>query len=270
MSFMTDDERLIKKCNGRNGTFHYLAHDVYVGRSMELYGEWSQGEVDKVCGATKQGDCVIEVGSNMGTHTIPIAKHIGNNGKLIAFEPQRIMHQILCANIIENGLTNVWTYNCAVSNEVGTIHVLDLSLTDEHNFGGVRVGQNQGSTVDVKSIDSLGLPRVDFIKVDAEGYEPQVLLGAQKTILRDRPPMLIEYNRNSRQEINRVLRLFNYRAWECNEPIYVKSNFNHNDNNIYPNIYSMNIFLSVDQIPGVTDTMRELSSGELAWHGHNN
>ena len=266
---MLDNENLIKKCEGRNGNFYYPVHDKYIGKSMELYGEWSQGEVDKICSIISEGDCIVEVGSNIGTHTVPIAKHVGDTGKVIAFEPQRIMYQILCANIIENNLTNVWAYNCAVSNEVGIATVPDIPLTKEVNFGGVCISEQKDNdyTVDLKSIDSLDLPRVDFIKIDAEGYEPQVLLGAQKTILRDKPPMLIEYNPNDRQEINRILQLFNYRAWEYNEPLYTKSNFNNNRNNIYPNVYSLNILLSVDDIPGVTDTMRELSSDELAWCG---
>ncbi len=249
----------IKSSQCRHGTFSFPANDAYIGRSMALYGEWSEGEVDLMSRIIRPGDCVVEVGSNIGTHTVPLAKMVGDAGSVIAFEPQRMIFQLLCANLIANAATNVWAHNAAVGRAPGMVTVPEIDLGTACNFGGVRVGAQRGTRVALATIDELELQRVDFIKIDAEDYEPAVLLGAYETINRFSPPMLIEYNPHMREAINNVLKLFPYRAWTFNEPLFSPANYKGNQENVFANTHSLNLFLSREPIAGVTDTLKELS-----------
>ena len=248
----------------RHGLFAYPVHDEYIGRSLQLYGEWSEGEVNLVRSILRPGDTLVEVGSNIGTHTVPLAKWLGPQGRVYAFEPQRLVYQLLCANLVANHVHNVWAYNFAVDRAPGSTVVPEIALDTTYNFGAVRVGAPSGTAVPVTTIDSLQLERVDFIKIDAEDCEPGVLLGAMQTIDRFRPPLLIEYNNHLRAAINRVLRLFPYRAWAFDEPLYSPANFNRNPDNVFGAIHSLNILLAESPIPGVTDGLRELTAAELA------
>lgn len=243
----------------RHGVFSFPAHDVYIGRSLALYGEWSQGEVDLMARIIRPGDCVVEVGSNLGTHTVPLAKMVGEHGSVIAFEPQRLIFQLLCSNLVANEVTNVWAYNAAVGRVPGRVMVPEIDPGTVYNFGGVRVGSPTGTLTSLVMLDSLELHKVDFLKIDAEDYEPAVLLGAYETINRFLPPMLIEYNPHMREAIDKVLRLFPYRAWTFNEPLFSPSNYKGNQENVFANTHSLNLFLSRDPVTGVTDRLVEWS-----------
>src|SRR5258707_14359705 len=107
----------LKAC--RYGHMLYNIHDVYVGRSLDLYGEFSEGEVGLFRQLVKPGDLVLDVGANIGTHTLFFSQRIGATGRVLAFEPQRIVFQTLCANLAINSATNVWCYPHAVGGEPG-------------------------------------------------------------------------------------------------------------------------------------------------------
>lgn len=248
----------MKLTEARYGSFYFPQGDQYIGKCLDEYGEWSNQEVDLIKKVIKPDSTLVEIGSNIGSHTVPLAKFL-SEGQIIAAEPQRLIHQVLCANLILNGVNNVWTYNAAVGAQTGTVMVPEIDSEAAYNFGGVRVGKSlNGSKVNLISIDQLELERCDFIKIDAEDCEPQVLLGAFKTIKKFTPYMLIEFNDHMQTDIKRVLKLFNYRAWIFNEPLFNPSNFKSNQNNLFPNIVSKNLFLSLDEIPGVTTTLKEI------------
>src|SRR5579862_896137 len=104
---MPDFNRL-KDC--RHGRMLFNVNDQYVGRSLDLYGEYSEGEIDFFKQVVQPGDTVLEIGANIGSHTVFFAKAVGREGTVQAFEPQRLIFQTLCANIALNNLENVKTY----------------------------------------------------------------------------------------------------------------------------------------------------------------
>ncbi len=83
----------------KHGIFSYYKNDKFIGKSLREYGEFSEGEVHLIKQLTKTNDNVIEVGSNIGTHTIPLAKHLSQGGLLYALEPQSQNYKILIKNI---------------------------------------------------------------------------------------------------------------------------------------------------------------------------
>jgi FkbM family methyltransferase len=248
----------------RHGRFTFPARDQFVGRSLDLYGEWSEREVALVRSLTGPGSCVVEVGSNVGSHTVPIARHVGRDGLVVALEPQRVVFQLLCANVVANRLWNVRALNAAGGRAPGTTLVPEIAVGSEFNFGAVRIGTPTGTPVPVMTIDSLALPRVDFIKVDAEDHEPGVLLGALDTLERFAPPVLLEYNIHMRPAINRVLRLLDYRCWTFDEPMFNPDNFRGRTENLLGPYASLNLLLAKAPIAGVTDHLPELGREALA------
>src|SRR3954465_1933985 len=88
----------------RHGQMLVNRHDVYIGRSLELYGEWSEGEIDLFRQVLRPGMVVADAGANIGTHTVARAQMVAPNGVVYAFEPQRIVFQTLAANVALNSL----------------------------------------------------------------------------------------------------------------------------------------------------------------------
>ena len=150
----------------RFGQLIYNVNDVYIGRSIELYGEFSQGETLLFEQLIGPGEVVLEVGANIGAHTLFFAQQVGAAGRVLAFEPQRILFQTLCGNLALNSVINTHCWNMAVGSESGEITVPPLDYARADNFGGIELGMHeQGETVPLATIDSFQLPRCDFIKV---------------------------------------------------------------------------------------------------------
>ncbi|HYH40041.1 MAG TPA: FkbM family methyltransferase [Azospirillum sp.] len=91
----------------RHGFMLFNRHDTVVGRSLAYYGEYFESEVRLFRQMVRSGDVVIDAGANIGTHTLALARATGPTGRVLAFEPVRLNHQLLCANMALNSLTQV-------------------------------------------------------------------------------------------------------------------------------------------------------------------
>ena len=91
----------------RHGLMLYNRHDIYIGRSVECYGEFSEGENDLFRQVLRPGCVVVEAGANIGAHTLALSKIVDPRGAVYAYEPQRPVFQILCGNMALNGRLNV-------------------------------------------------------------------------------------------------------------------------------------------------------------------
>lgn len=81
----------LKEC--RHGRMAFLRRDQYVGRSLALYGEFSQFETELFAQFIRPGMAVVEVGANIGAHTVSLAQMVGPHGAVFALEPQRVIFQ---------------------------------------------------------------------------------------------------------------------------------------------------------------------------------
>ena len=139
---------IYKQAAARYGYVLYNPNDKYIGRSLDLYGEYSQGEVEIFRQIIKPGWTILDIGANIGCHTVFMAQVTENSGRIIAFEPQRQTFQLLCANVILNSLFNVQCHNNAVSDSEGEILVPVLDPVSEQNFGGLDLRrQKQGEII---------------------------------------------------------------------------------------------------------------------------
>ena len=175
-----------------HGQMLFDADDTYVGRALRELGQYSGEEAMLMCLLIEPGWVVIEAGAHIGTMTVPMARKCA---ALYAFEPQRLMFQLLCANLALNGLANVRAFEQALGETEGQCLVPTRPLSGSHNTGGCTLkGVKEGDAVRCRSVDSLGLPRLDLLKADVEEMELEVLRGARKTIAAFRPLLYLESN----------------------------------------------------------------------------
>lgn len=230
----------------RHGEMFYFPTDAYIGRSFDLYGEFSEDEVRLFAKLVSPGDTVLDVGANIGAHTIPLAHQVGPTGKVYAFEPQRMSYYCLCANVIRNGLAQVYCHHAALGETSGTIAVPELDYAQRHNFGGVSLddvsANGPTSTVPLMTLDSLGLTACRLIKIDVEGMEQRVLAGAVETIRRCRPFLYVEDDRRDKSHaLHEFVRSLGYEIVLHTPSLFRPDNFRKNSTNIFGNIASLNI-----------------------------
>lgn len=229
---------------GRDGYFLYNRNDQYIGRALEKYGEFSALEMavlKQLCG---RGDVVIEVGANIGAHTVGLARHVGEQGRILAFEPQRLVFQVLCANIALNSLTQVDCYWAALGRQHGRLLVPELDPGRTQNFGGLSLlGAEQGFEVDLFTLDRyIGLPRLRLVKLDVEGMEAEVLQGGLELLAKFKPLLYLENDRLERsQALIELVAAQGYRLFWHLPPLFNPENFYGDSENLYPGIVSVNM-----------------------------
>ncbi|MGB5080906.1 MAG: FkbM family methyltransferase [Burkholderiales bacterium] len=247
----------------RHGRMVYLRNDRIIGRSLELYGEWSEGEVDVFRQIVVPGDVVVEAGANIGAHTVCLARLVGPSGAVVAYEAQRFVHQLLCANLAINEILNVHARLAAAGAAAGTINVPALDYASPNNVGGLSLGGQGGELVPVETIDALRLPRLKLLKIDVEGMESDVLTGAADTLNRLRPVLYVENDRGAKSEpLIRLIQGFKYRLWWHLPPYYHPANFSGNAENAFGGLVSINMLCMPWEYTGTVTGLREVSGPE--------
>jgi FkbM family methyltransferase len=151
---------------------------------------------------------IFDVGANIGTYTNWLAR-IFPAGKIYAFEPQRIIFQMLCGNAAINNFDNCFIHNMAISNTSGFLEITEPDYNKPEDFGifslvADKIFNKSGikSLIPVMSLDDFvetyQVNHVDFVKIDVEGMDLQVLQGAEQTLKNHQPGIFIEHSDNIR------------------------------------------------------------------------
>lgn len=250
---------------GRHGFFLANRYDQYVGLALVRYGEYGELEWRLLAQLTMPGSTVIEVGANIGSHTVSLAKAVGPAGRVIAIEAQRIVHQYLAANIALNALANVACHRLGCGEETGEMRVpvLDYFAPQLQNLGGVSLRPDgEGEPVRIVRLDDLahGTP-VSLIKIDVEGMEAAVLRGAAGLIAANRPILYAENDRPEKSdELISLIWSMDYRAFWHAPPLYNPDNYFGETENIYPNISSFNVLCLPREDPRVLEGFQEITT----------
>ena len=152
------------------------------------------------------GVVAIDCGANIGVHAVEWANAMTGWGSVLAIEAQERVYYALAGNIAINNCFNAFAIHAAVSSESGPLQIPNPNYLVPSSFGSLELRQRPGNefigqpidyaqnTVAIRklTIDEIGLPRVDFMKIDVEGMELEALEGARGTIEKSRPVMLIE------------------------------------------------------------------------------
>ncbi|MGJ3522737.1 FkbM family methyltransferase [Nitratidesulfovibrio sp. D1] len=215
-------EERVRLLSCRYGLLHHFDFDVPVGASLMQYGEWAQAELDALAPYVPRGGHVLDVGANAGSHAVAFARMVGPGGRVTALEPQVELFELLLRTVAANGLCEVvTTLRAGAGSRPGTAHVPRIAGQGRQNLGMVRLrfadgvatgGASGTAEVPVLRLDELRAApapspgqavdgrggrhdgRVDLIKVDAEGMEADILLGAERTIRACRPVLHMECN----------------------------------------------------------------------------
>lgn len=160
---------------------------------------------------------IIDVGANLGYHTLFFSSLVKNKGLVFSFEPQNQNYELLINNIYNNNIDNVVVYNQACSNNFKIIQIPIMDTTRENNMGDFTpniinnyniLGTHKSSSV---TLDSINFPKIDMIKIDVQGYEKFVLEGSQNLITKNRPIIIIEFEYHQLVKTNiTVLELISY------------------------------------------------------------
>jgi FkbM family methyltransferase len=229
----------------RHGPMMGLAGDLYITRALEVYGEYCPGEWRMLAQLVKPGMTVVEMGANIGTHSVPLA-HQCFPGPLYLFEPQQRVFQLLCANLAANSVRNAIAYPEACSEAEGFVLVPRLDYGANLNFGGVSVQADgegaSGQRVRATPLDSLNLPACHVIKIDVEGFEALALRGAAATIRRFRPVLYVENDRKDRQnELITLIAEMGYKLYWHRPRLFEPGNFNGYPDDIFGRVISRNM-----------------------------
>lgn len=183
----------------RYGPMECLDGDSVVSRSLVQYGEWAQLELDLVATLVRPGDIVLDVGAFLGTHTLALATMVGSAGRVHSFEPRAAIRAVLESNVQRNGLVQVLVHACALGAQAKELVLPAIDIKGEANFGGLALEscQDDGQpteTIRIERLDDLGLGRVDFVKIDAEGMEAEVVEGGKALLAACHPVLVAECN----------------------------------------------------------------------------
>ncbi len=183
------------------GTFIVNRHCAHQAEVLIKTGKpHVQEELNKVLAIvnTLPEHCVVlDAGANIGLLTIPIAQLIApKQGVVHAYEAQRMMAYALCGGVVLNDLENVTVHHLAIGAELGTLKAHTPNYSQSQDFGQFSLleqTQEAPSSVQAVTIDSLNLPRLDFLKIDIEGMEIDALIGARQTLEKHQPWCWVEY-----------------------------------------------------------------------------
>lgn len=222
---------MYKSVEGRWGRCKFLAKDEYVGRSMYYYGEYNPDETEMIMDLAFRGknpDNVVclDIGANIGVISQAL---LCTGARVYAFEPQPQIFELLKENCGNTRNTNFILHNTAVGAVVGMANMPKVHYSSKGNFGGLGIGTPSiygNITVPVITIDSLTIPDIGFIKIDVEGYELEVLQGAEATIRECRPIMYIEDDRGDKSRaLRQYIEYLGYEFEEHQPALYRENNF---------------------------------------------
>ncbi|KVS61140.1 FkbM family methyltransferase [Burkholderia cepacia] len=184
-----------------HGPFVINRHCAYQAEALIKTGRpHIQDELDtilKVIDQLPDDAIAVDGGANAGLVCVPIAHRLrARGGRVYAFEPQRTLFHALGGTVALNQLDNVHLLNMGLAGANGTMKVPDVDYGQDADFGQVSlVGAHSegGTPTPVVRLDALGLPRLDFLKLDIEGMEIDALRGARRLIETHLPWCWVEY-----------------------------------------------------------------------------
>lgn len=223
----------------RYGAMECLDSDSVVSCSLLRYGEWAQSELVLIAGLVCRGSVVVDVGAFLGTHTLALASMVGPSGRVHSFEPRETIRSVLERNVHRNHLQMVTVHPCALGAHHQTLELPAIDIDNKANFGGLALkgdlvmGQPV-ETIRIERLDDLLSGPVDFIKIDAEGMEADVLAGAPVLLATSHPVLFAECN--DLEQGSRVLRAcldLGYEVYGVLSPAYNPGNLRDDEENIF-------------------------------------
>lgn len=183
-----------------NGVFDIDVEDCWIRNHM-CSGKVYEHHIinDMLKPYVENADMIVDVGANIGCHAISYAG-FNTKSKIIAFEPQRKLFEVLGKNVRQNGYEDrITIYKNGLGHRNMTCTLTDLNEMDKDpvnggwNKGGIGIGKG-GEEIMITTLDNYELPGLDFMKIDVEGAEGLVIQGGKETIQKYKPVICFEHN----------------------------------------------------------------------------
>jgi len=200
--------------------------------SIWLLGSFEPTTVAAYSRYLRPGQVVLDIGANIGAHTLPMARLVGDAGKVVSFEPTSYAYGKLCDNV---------SANSKLANRIQCVQAMlidsDLGQVPDQLYSSWPLGREQdvhelhlgklmstegarAATLDTL-VGELGPERVDFIKLDIDGFEPRMFRGATQVLQRWRPtiimelaPYVLKEEGSSLAELIEILAANSYSLWQ--------------------------------------------------------
>jgi FkbM family methyltransferase len=211
----------------RDGILHHHLLDLYFTASLAVYGEWSALESEIIARHIPVGGVFLDIGAHVGTISAAIARHVGDQGKVIAVEVQPNFSEMIARTASANSLPQLLVVNAAIheSHSLCVTAPVSSGIAMATNFGGFEIAEckqyhkrlmltkenrnsphptfssvfgSEEAVVNTVAIDSLvealQLTSLHAIKLDCEGSEFRALQGGMKALKKFSPAIFFEDN----------------------------------------------------------------------------
>lgn len=229
------------------GSISYNKNEDGIGGVLSTGKLWDEDIIEnKLLEYIQKANIILDIGAHVGCHTLAYSK-INPNTLIHSFEMQPEMFFLLEKNIKDNNILNVQLYNNAIGNKTGQYETeiklrdggyfkpVKYYTDDKFNFGGLGLGFG-GEKVNMITIDSLNLSDCDFIKIDVEGFEYGVILGAIETIKKYKPVIFYEFADKVMTEEMCTIASINYSESYDPKDLLITLGYNNFDKSIKGNI----------------------------------
>lgn len=206
---------------------HRMILDPEDSLNLSIYGIYEPVETRISTSLLKKGDCVIDIGANIGYYTLLFARKVGNTGKVFAFEPDPQNFSILNRNIKNNKYTNVVTVKKAVSDKCRKMQLYKSGNSSGYTIFNI-YKVKKSVHIEAITLDEYfkgKKQKVDFIKMDIQGAEGTALEG-MKGLIRANPqvkiitefwPLGLERSGTDPTEYLKTLEGFGFEIYEIDE-----------------------------------------------------
>ncbi len=159
----------------------------------------------------KPGDIIFELGANIGYYSLLESKLIKETGKIFAIEPELENFNLLKRNIDLNNIKNVEVFNIAISNENGNSKFYVTKDSNLHSMYKPRSGDYKEVIIETRTVDKFleNKGKINFLRMDIEGYEYQALKGMQETLKNNKDLSLFIELHTSRVGMKKARELLN-------------------------------------------------------------
>ena len=182
----------------------YIQSEIVDNRTF-----YEAGLLEELQPYIKKNAVILDIGANIGNHSVYWAVR-SNAKKIYSFEPIKDTFKILKKNVEINNLINkIKIFNIGLSNKKinGSISFFDFT-----NIGGTHVKQDSNGNLLLDKLDNIKIEEdtVDFVKIDVEGHELEVLQGARETLLKYKPTIFVESFPDKKPKVHKFLTNLGY------------------------------------------------------------
>ena len=183
-----------------DGIWYELELNTLVHSQIYHYGYWEKDVTGVIEKFVKKDMVCFDIGASSGPHTLRMAKCVGTNGQVHAFEPSTVLFPKLVKHILMNNFKNIYAQPYALSDKI------EKKMYYNNTF--VKIGKEEKEVDDsmtyFETIDNYvkeqNIKKVDFIKIDVDGYETKIITGGAKTIKTYKPIMVVEFAKKAQEK----------------------------------------------------------------------